>query len=711
MSDKLFVNINVKDNIFGDIKVLKAAFISLEDRIGKIEGTSKKSFETLNKQVSKISLSSVIQNFTNLSDALGSISAPGLKFNASLQDLSALTGVTGKELQQLGEYARESAVKFGGEASTSLETYKTILSRLGPDIAKNKEALSGMEQNVQILSKTMGGDAAGAVDALTTAMLQYGVDLSKPQEAQKEMARMMDIMANAAQEGAAEVPQISAALKVSGVAATQAKVSFAEANSAIQALAQGGKEGSEAGMALRNILGKMAGEDVIPKEAAEKLKRLGVDMNIVSDKTIPFTQRLRELKKAQGDATIMAQVFGVENAAAANILLSTVDAQDELTVAIQKQGGAQEQANVVMESKEEKLKRMKAVIDDYKVSMFELTGGITAYMQPMGELLRDVTSLTPLWDMASGSMKLFKKETYANIASTKAWSVVTKVATVAQKILSTTILGTPIGWVIAGVATLSAGIYALVKSTNEQTAAQRINNEVHSRVIEKTSQEQAELLGLFTVLKQTNKGTAERKKIVSELNAKYPDLLAKYDLEKAGLNEINKAYKEIIRSIERKAEVEALQEMLTEKTKEIKTKAKEGRGVLQTQESYVLDLYKAKAEKAAILKELADFKVDDLKKESKLKSKTNELTVDDETTNEPVISGLDPKAPKAPKDISTSASGTSTTVDKRNITVKIDKLVENLSVNTTNLKEGIGEIKKQVTQALVGAVRDFELAM
>ena len=35
--------------------------------------------------------------------------------------------------------------------------------------------------------------------------------------------------------------------------------------------------------------------------------------------------RLRELKKAQGDATIMAQIFGVENAAAAQILLRSAD--------------------------------------------------------------------------------------------------------------------------------------------------------------------------------------------------------------------------------------------------------------------------------------------------------------------------------------------------------------------------------------------------
>lgn len=711
MSDNIFVNIDVKDNIFGDIKVLKAAFISLEDRIGKIEGTSKKSFETLNKQVSQISLSSVIQNFTNLSDALGSISAPGLKFNASMTELKAMAGLTEKELKNLGDMARENAKTFGGDAAASVETYKTLIAQLGPEIAKQPDILNEMAKNSEILAKSMGNDVVGAAGVLSTAMHQYGVDLTDAKGAQVEMTKMMNAMSASANAGASELPQLKEAVGVAGGAAKLAGLQFEEMLTTIQFLDNANYKASEGGTALRAVLGQLSRGRFLPPKTQQELEAAGIGIDKLGDKTIKFTDKMRMLKPIANDTALIGQMFGEPYAAAAQALINTADAQDKMTESIKDTRAAEEYAATIMESKEEKLQRMKAVIDDYKVSMFELTGGITAYMQPASEMIRDITSLAPLLSMAKGGMSLFKKETYANIASTTAWSVVTKVATVAQKILSTTILGTPIGWVIAGVATLSAGIYALVKSTNEQTAAQRINNEVHSRVIEKTSQEQAELLGLFTVLKQTNKGTEERKKIVSELNAKYPDLLAKYDLEKAGLNEINKAYKEIIRSIERKAEVEALQEMLTEKTKEIKTKAKEGRGVLQTQESYVLDLYKAKAEKAAILKELADFKVDDLKKESKLKSKTNEPTVDDETTNEPVISGLDPKAPKAPKDISTSASGTSTTVDKRNITVKIDKLVENLSVNTTNLKEGIGEIKKQVTQALVGAVRDFELAM
>ena len=277
-----------------------------------------------------INLQAISESAQNLNQRFTDLNKPFIGFESGLAEVSAITGVTGKSLDDLGKKARESAKDFGGEATDSLINYKTLLSRLGPDIAKSPEALEKMERNVRTLSKTMGNDAAGSVDALTTAMLQYGVDLSNPMQAQEEMTRMMNVMAAGAKEGAAEVPSISAALKVAGVQAKQSNVSFVETNAVLQSLAAGGKEGAEAGTALRNVLAKMSGEDILSKDAIVKLRGLGVNMNIVSNTSLPLTTRLRELKKAQGDATAVAQVFGLENAAAANIMLNSVDAQDQL---------------------------------------------------------------------------------------------------------------------------------------------------------------------------------------------------------------------------------------------------------------------------------------------------------------------------------------------------------------------------------------------
>ena len=119
--------------------------------------------------------------------------APGAALNASLADLSAISGETGESLKTIERYARDAAKTFGGSAAQSVESYKLLLSQLSPELAKTPDALKAMGDNIAVLSKTMGGDAKAAAEVLTTAMNQYGVSLADPMEASRKMAQMMNI--------------------------------------------------------------------------------------------------------------------------------------------------------------------------------------------------------------------------------------------------------------------------------------------------------------------------------------------------------------------------------------------------------------------------------------------------------------------------------------------------------------------------------------
>lgn len=396
------------------LEVINRATAPLKDiqRQAGAANTATSELQATSKRLSAIDYYAVSQSVQQLSNQINQAVQPGIDFQDSLADVEAITGVTGDALESLGVKARKSALEFGGQASDSLDTYKTILSKLGPDIASSQEALDGMEKNVRTLSKTMNNDAGKAVEALTTSMLQYGVDLTNPVQAQKEMTRMMNVMAAGAKEGAAEVDDISASIKVAGVEASKSKVSFIETNAAIQELAKGGKVGAEAGTALRNVLGKMSGEDIIPKEAAEKLKRYGVDMAIVSDTTLPFTTRLRELGKAQSDATILAQIFGVENSAAANILIRSVDAQDQLQEKITGTNVAFEQAEVKMGTYSEKMSRWKARLSDIGISFFNATKSALPFVQVTATGMQTFANWKAITE---GFSSVFKTKWIANL--------------------------------------------------------------------------------------------------------------------------------------------------------------------------------------------------------------------------------------------------------------------------------------------------------
>ncbi len=100
----------------------------------------------------------------------------GNNFERALQSVSAVTGVTGDGLNDLGQRAQDLALQFGGSATTQLEAFQTVLSKFGPDLAKTPEALGTVAESVNVLGKAAGLDAKQSVDALSNAMLQFGVD-------------------------------------------------------------------------------------------------------------------------------------------------------------------------------------------------------------------------------------------------------------------------------------------------------------------------------------------------------------------------------------------------------------------------------------------------------------------------------------------------------------------------------------------------------
>ena len=147
---------------------------------------------------------------------------------------------------------------FGIDASTGVESYKLLLSQLGPELANTPEALNAMGRDAAILSKQLGGDTASATEILTTALNQYGVDIKDPIRATQAMSDMMNTMSAAAKEGSAELPAIKSALEQAGMMAKTANVPFNELNAAIQVLDKSGRKGAEGGVAIRNVLAEMS---------------------------------------------------------------------------------------------------------------------------------------------------------------------------------------------------------------------------------------------------------------------------------------------------------------------------------------------------------------------------------------------------------------------------------------------------------------------
>lgn len=122
----------------------------------------------------------------------------------------------------------------------------------------------------------------------------------------------------------------------------------------------------------------------------------------------------------------------------------------------------------------------------------------------------------------------------------------------------------PIGMVILGVTALGAAVYGVSKLFDQSTAAEKVNNQVKSRALEKTIEQRSELEILFANLKNAKAGTDAYKKSLQELESAYPGIIEKYNLQKGSLADINAAHKELVANIDAVAQQEARKEILKE---------------------------------------------------------------------------------------------------------------------------------------------------
>lgn len=465
-------------------KKIEKSFEDVENATQKVTKSFGDCFKSL------LSFSLALEGVEALENSLNNLLQPGIELNTQMADLSAITGLVGDGLDKIEASARKSAKTFGTDATQNIESYKLILSQLSPEIAKNDKALSAMGDNVNILSKTMGGDTVAATNVLTTAMNQFDVSLDDPIAASKIMGDMMNVMASGAKEGSAELPQISQALQQAGMMAKNANVSFVETNAAIQVLDKAGKKGAEGGVALRNVLTTLSQGRFLPKDTQQQLQNAGVDISRLTDLSIPLTERLRGLQPIVNDNALVVKLFGKENSAAAMAMLNGVDAIDELKGKLTDTNTAVEQAETVMGSYAERMKRTKAWVTDFKIGIFNVAQSFTPYIQgvmsvttSMGQLFTSLHAVSTIhgafkthllggfkiWWKQITAIKMhtittgigaFTNKVYAK--SVKGIRTAMVQATIATRGFSLAIMSIPVvGWIIAAITAVVVGLKML----------------------------------------------------------------------------------------------------------------------------------------------------------------------------------------------------------------------------------------------------------
>ena len=369
-----------------------------------------------------------------------------IEFDQAIADLVSITGASGQDLEFFKEQSLTLGKEVQGGASAVIEAYKLIGSAK-PELLENAEALNAVTESAITLSQASGMALPDAATALTDAMNQFGA----PAE---EAARFIDALANGALFGSAEIPQVTEALLKFGAVANTANVSLEESTGLIEALAEKGLKGAEAGTALRNVMLKLSAPDALPKEAKDRLDALGISFADLQDTSKPFSERLEALKPLLNDNAALVKVFGTENAVAATNLIANTDRIEDLTEKMYTQGTANKQAEDRTKTLSQALVELKGAWDEIVLGFMNGSGstqvlvkGLQFLASNLGTIISIVGKLVAAWGiyktfqlsiMALEKARAFSfvelgKSMMAQIPMTKQYTAAQQAAKVATK--------------------------------------------------------------------------------------------------------------------------------------------------------------------------------------------------------------------------------------------------------------------------------------
>jgi TP901 family phage tail tape measure protein len=283
------------------------------------------------------------------------------EFQQSLREASALTGMTGRSLDILGEQAMDLGMKYGKSGSDIIETMKLIGGQ-SPELLKSSDALSKVSESAMQLAIAGGISVQDAGKAITTAINQFGLGVT-------ESERVMNALAAGALEGSMEINDLAVALERTGTWASAAGISFEETVAAIELVGMKITDASRLGTGLNSVF------SALETQTDNNLKPSVVGLEKALDNLAAKTMTAAEMKK----------LFGEQGVAAAQQLIAERDALAGLTQAVTDTNEAERQAAIISDSWATIGEQLKSTWNSFMIEL-----GQTAIIEQAVDVIKNI---------------------------------------------------------------------------------------------------------------------------------------------------------------------------------------------------------------------------------------------------------------------------------------------------------------------------------
>lgn len=591
-------------------------------------------------------------------------------YGESLANLSALTGLVGKDLDWLSERAQAfsgSITKDGIRITTLAKDIvdgMTIMGSARPELLKDKEALADVTEQALILAAAAKIEMIPAIDALAASMNQFQLPAS-------ESSRIINAIAAGSLAGSAEVNHITESLANSGTVAAESNMSLEETIAIYETLAERQLKGAEAGTQFRSSLISM------------KAAGLGYVSGLFNmrDAIVELKARIDSKNTAQKKDNVLIEIFGKRNITVGTILANNIDKYDEYTKAVTGTNVATEQAIVNTSHNKAKLEAARAELNEqvivlgqklapaltFSTSSFSyMVKAVMASIKFFNEHKRTIIALSAaiatyaiVVKIATSWEKIHSGFMVAKTALTKVYNVGVgimsgkiKLVTVAQKLWNLAQKANPV-LLIAGIL-LAAGAALVIYTRRLSNAekAQRDLNDVEVEASKNIAAQKVELESLLKIARDETKSKKDRIAAVKKLNEISPEYLGNITLEKINTEEATTAVENHIKALEKQARVQAAKKKLVELEEELIDLQLEGIGAKLKWHQVVWNGLKSLGNMGKMIENNANTaarniikKTDEIlaRKEALMGILTNDTTSSPESAKTPVV---DPVAEK-----------------------------------------------------------------
>lgn len=454
--------------------------------LGEVETAGRRTSAGLDTAAARIGIAGAA-----IAASLAYASTKAIDFEKQISAIGAVSGATKPEMEAL----RQKALQLGADTSFSATEAALAMEELAKAGIALPDILNGAADATVALAAAGSVALPEAATIAANAMNAFGLSA-------KDLPKVVDLIAGAANASAIDVGQFGMSLQQAGAVANLAGVPFSDLAVAIALMGNAGIKGSDAGTSLKTFL-----QNLIPvtKEQVALMRALGLvtkeggnqffdasgKAKSLADISALLQGALKGMGKEQQLATLQT-LFGSDSIRAAAILADAGSTGFNNLAASMGKISAEAVAAQRLDNTAGALERMKGSVETAAISVGTLLlPGITSLANKIASLANWINGLSPGWktfivnSLGATAALLLTAAAILKVVSTaraisgvvaamKAWTIWTKLATVAQAAFNIVqlighaiFIASPIGWIVLAIAALVAIVILVIKYHKE----------------------------------------------------------------------------------------------------------------------------------------------------------------------------------------------------------------------------------------------------